>query len=76
MQGHEVPARLKSDPRTSTIPVVIISADATAGQVKRLLDAGAQAYLTKPINMKHLFRVFDETLSATDERFVREIQSA
>jgi PAS domain S-box-containing protein len=68
--GHEVLARLKSDPRTCTIPVVIISADATPGQVKRLLDVGAQEYLTKPIDMKHIFRVFDEHLSKPDERFV------
>jgi signal transduction histidine kinase/CheY-like chemotaxis protein/CHASE3 domain sensor protein len=75
MPGHEVLARLKSDPRTRRIPVVVISADATPGQVKRLLEAGAQEYLTKPIDMKHIFRVFDEHLSKPDERLVLESQS-
>jgi CheY-like chemotaxis protein len=74
MPGYEVLGRLKSDLRTRAIPVVIISADATPGQVKRLLDLGAQEYLTKPIDMKHLFRVFDENLSKPDERFVLESQ--
>jgi signal transduction histidine kinase/CheY-like chemotaxis protein/CHASE3 domain sensor protein len=75
MPGHEVLARLKSDPRTSMIPVVIISADATPGQVKRLLDAGVQEYLTKPIDMKHIFRVFDKHLSRPEEQLVLERQS-
>jgi PAS domain S-box-containing protein len=79
MPGHEVLARLKSDPRTRTIPVVVISADATPGQVKRLLDAGVQEYLTKPIDMKHIFRVFDKHLSQPDakpkETVVLESQS-
>jgi signal transduction histidine kinase/CheY-like chemotaxis protein/CHASE3 domain sensor protein len=79
MPGHEVLARLKSDPRTSTIPVIIISADATPGQVERLLDAGVQEYVTKPIDMKHIFRVFDKHSSRPDakpeETLVLETQS-
>jgi CheY-like chemotaxis protein len=76
LPGNEVLGRLKSDPRTSAIPVVMISADTTAGQVRRLLDLGAQAYLTKPIDMKNLFRVFDEHLSEPDERLVLEPQNS
>jgi signal transduction histidine kinase/CheY-like chemotaxis protein len=75
MPGHELLARLKSDPRTRTIPVVVISADATPGQVKRLLDAGVQEYLTKPIDMKHIFRVFDKHLSRPEEGLVLESKS-
>jgi CheY-like chemotaxis protein len=40
--------------------VIIISADATNGQVQRLQTAGASAYLTKPINVRELLRLLDE----------------
>ena len=67
LAGDQVLAGLRSDPRTRTIPVVMISADTTPRQVKRLLDAGAQDYLTKPIDVKKLFAVLDEYLSKRDE---------
>ena len=62
MPGWQVLAQLKADHLTRSVPVVIISADATAPQVKRLLSAGAHAYLTKPLDLAEFFRVLDETL--------------
>jgi CheY-like chemotaxis protein len=60
VSGEEVLLRLLSDPQTAEIPVVVLSADATKGQVKRLLDAGARAYLTKPIDVATFYEVLDE----------------
>jgi signal transduction histidine kinase len=57
--GGEVLARLRADERTRDIPVVILSADATDGTPGPLLDAGAQAYLTKPIGVRKLLEVVD-----------------
>jgi PAS domain S-box-containing protein len=62
MSGEDVLARLRSDPRTAEVPVVVISADATNGQQRRLLDAGARAYLAKPIDVSLFFEVVDELL--------------
>ena len=62
IEGHEVLSRLQSDPATSSIPVVVISADAMQGQVDRLLAAGARAYLTKPLDVRRFLEVLDETL--------------
>jgi CheY-like chemotaxis protein len=62
MRGHEVLAHLREDKLTRDIPVVIISADATARQVDRLMAAGAQSYLTKPLDIGEFFRVIDETM--------------
>jgi PAS domain S-box-containing protein len=64
--GWQVLAQLKADHLTRHIPVVVISADATAPQIKRLLSAGARAYLTKPIDIVEFFRVVDEALSAAE----------
>jgi two-component system, sensor histidine kinase and response regulator len=64
LPGWEVLSRLQRDAATRDIPVVIISADATARQIKRLMSAGACAYLTKPLDMIEFSRVLDETADA------------
>jgi CheY-like chemotaxis protein/nitrogen-specific signal transduction histidine kinase len=63
MRGEEVLRRLRATPETQRIPVVVISADATQGQIERLRAAGAQAYLTKPLDVKRLLTILDETLT-------------
>jgi CheY-like chemotaxis protein len=65
MGGEQVLQRLREDAATASIPVIIVSADATAGQVQRLLTAGATAYVTKPIDVRQLLGHLDEVLSAT-----------
>ena len=62
IQGHEVLMTLRGDETTAHIPVIVISADATPRQVQRLKEAGAQAYLTKPIAVGRFLQVLDETL--------------
>ena len=57
--GEEVLTRLRADERTRDIPVVVLSADATDRTPGPLLDAGAQAYLTKPIGVRDLLEVVD-----------------
>jgi PAS domain S-box-containing protein len=63
MPGWQVLAQLKADQLTREIPVVVISADATSPQIKRLLSAGARAYLTKPIDIAEFFRVIEDALT-------------
>jgi len=62
MSGEQVLQRLRDDPATASIPVVIVSADATPGQTRRLLSAGAAAYLSKPIDVSELLRLLDEAV--------------
>jgi len=66
MDGHEVLARLKQDDDTRAIPVVILSADATEKQTAKLLQAGAAAYLTKPIDVPGLLETLDRLLTASE----------
>jgi CheY-like chemotaxis protein len=72
LRGHEVLERLRGDAITRDIPVVVISADATSRQINRLKTAGAQSYLTKPLDISEFFRVIDETMRNRD----RELESA
>ena len=63
MPGEEILRRIWADPATRSIPVAVLSADATARQQQRLLAAGAVAYLTKPLDVGSLLRVVDERLA-------------
>jgi CheY-like chemotaxis protein len=63
MPGEEILRRIWADPATRSIPVAVLSADATARQQQRLLAAGAVAYLTKPLDVVSLLRVVDERLA-------------
>jgi len=50
MDGFDVCRRLKSDPATSHIPVVMVTALDHASDRIRGLEAGADDFLTKPVN--------------------------
>ena len=62
LMGDKVLARLRAQPETQHIPVVVVSADATQSKVDKLLAAGAHTYLTKPFNIKELLRTVDSLL--------------
>ncbi len=50
MDGFTVLDQLKRDPQMRHIPVIVISAIDEIDDVVRCIDAGAEDYLTKPIN--------------------------
>ena len=66
IHGSEVLRRVQQNAATMHIPVVVISADATASQIERLLSAGARNYVTKPFNIEPFLAVVDEILGETD----------
>jgi signal transduction histidine kinase/CheY-like chemotaxis protein len=61
--GEEVLRRLREEPQTRGIPVVVLSADATPPRIDRLLADGADAYLTKPIDVRRLLVLVDRHLA-------------
>ena len=50
MDGHEVARWLKSETRLRTVPLVAVTALAMVGDRDRILAAGFDGYLAKPIN--------------------------
>lgn len=65
LHGEAVLKILKAEPATAHIPVVVISADASPGQVQRLLAAGAREYLAKPFDVQRLLQVVDGLLEGS-----------
>jgi CheY-like chemotaxis protein len=59
--GDMILQRLRLEPITQHIPVVILSADANVSSIRRLLEAGATSYLTKPIDLNELLALLETT---------------
>jgi CheY-like chemotaxis protein len=65
LDGIQTTQRLRADPSTSGIKIVIVSAKAQQSDVRRGLSSGADAYLTKPFDPDVLVRVVRELTGAT-----------
>jgi len=76
MSGFQLCTKIKQDPATREIPVVMVTALNEVGDVERAVECGADDFLTKPVHklelvtrVKSLLRVrllrrqLDETLS-------------
>jgi two-component system response regulator len=52
LDGHDVLQRIKSDPRTSGIPVVVLTASSAERDVMKMYEVGAQSYIVKPVDFE------------------------
>jgi signal transduction histidine kinase/ActR/RegA family two-component response regulator len=58
-RGEEILHRVRADPALAATKVVVVSADATPSSVRTVMALGADAYLTKPIDIAALLRVVE-----------------
>jgi two-component system cell cycle response regulator DivK len=56
VDGYTLTARIKSDPRFASIPVIAITANVMRGDRERTLAAGCDGYIQKPIDVDFLPR--------------------
>ncbi|MFL5953572.1 MAG: ATP-binding protein [Gaiellaceae bacterium] len=63
ISGEEVLRRLRARAETVDVPVLVLSADSTARNIDRLLQSGADAYLTKPLEVPQFLDVVDRLLA-------------
>ena len=80
MSGFEVCRRIKNDPKTSDIPVIMVTALNEFGDIERGIDSGTDDFLSKPVNklefltrvktmlkLKHLSDKLERTLAYLSE---------
>ena len=80
MSGFEVCKRLKNDPRTTDIPIIMVTALSELGDIERAIDSGTDDFLSKPVNrlelitrvktmlkLKHLTDKLERTLAYLSE---------
>jgi CheY-like chemotaxis protein len=63
MSGEDVLRRLHEDEATREIPVVVVSAEARPAEADRVLAAGADDFLVKPIDVQTLLELVDRILA-------------
>jgi CheY-like chemotaxis protein len=54
VSGYEVCQRIKANPDTRKIPVIMVTALAEMGDIEKAVNAGAEDFLTKPVNKLEL----------------------
>jgi two-component system response regulator len=52
VDGLEVLTRIKSDPRTQTIPVVVLTSSKEQNDVVESYQLGVNSYIVKPVNFE------------------------
>ena len=64
MNGYEATERIRnsSNPVGRTIPIIAMSANAFQEDIDRSLQAGMNAHISKPLDMKKMIRVLDTQL--------------
>ncbi len=50
LSGHEVLQRMRSDPRTSAIPVVVLSSSSEEEDIRASYRCGANSFVRKPVD--------------------------
>ena len=50
MSGFEVCRRIKNDPKTADIPVIMVTALNEMGDIERAINSGTDDFLSKPVN--------------------------
>lgn len=62
MNGYDVIKQLKSNPKTSPIPFIYVTASAEKSEVKIAMDLGANGYVRKPFDVRELIDTMNKAL--------------
>lgn len=63
IDGYEATRTLKADPTTSAIPIIALTAHALAEDEARALQAGCDAYISKPAEPRHVAATVQQVLA-------------
>ncbi|WP_100076723.1 response regulator [Chryseobacterium camelliae] len=60
MDGYEAIRIIRGTPSVSQVPVIAVTAQAMPEDRQKCLDAGAQDYISKPIDVDHLISIIEK----------------
>lgn len=63
MDGYGALEKIKTNAKTRYIPVIALSASASAGDIKKGLEAGFNKYITKPVVLTELISIVNNELN-------------
>jgi two-component system cell cycle response regulator DivK len=63
LDGYEALPQIRKEHPISALPVIAVTAQAMVGDKEKCLEAGADGYLSKPIDVDALMRVIDQYLN-------------
>lgn len=67
LSGLEVLNYIQNQPDLAQLPVVIVSAKTLPEDIAKGLNAGAMAYLTKPVSFAEMRKVIEEAVSGSSK---------
>ncbi len=76
MDGLEATRRLRADPRWVRLPIVALTADVMQTQIRTCLEAGMDAHVAKPIDMRNLLSVLAQVVVAAQAPGVARARTA
>ena len=62
MDGYEAIGKMKNDTALKNIPVIAITAQAMTGDREKCLEAGADGYISKPVNVEELLVLLNKLI--------------
>ena len=62
LSGLDATRRLRADPKTAEVPIIVITSFALSGDEQKAKDAGASAYLAKPYSPRELLQMIHKFL--------------
>ena len=62
MDGYEAIGKMKSNTMLQKIPVIAITAQAMTGDREKCLEAGADGYISKPVNVDELLVLLNKLI--------------
>ncbi len=65
LSGLDATRRIRAEPATAKIPIIVVTSFALSGDDKKAMDAGASAYLAKPYSPRQLLDAIRKMLGDT-----------